>query len=241
MPESKSPLGVPLTVGTVAAVIYGLKILLLASGDVATAVEIAGMVDFIPTVTQIALSVTPTLALPLAVWFAYSVRAQSDLDPRPIHIATTLFLCATVMYSSGWVLLAALAYLGLHMIYKRGTKRKWRRDVTWMRFRFELAQPILIGILMPALISGQIWLTPQALTHEGRTATVFVVSTTDTETFYISRDDNLLHRVSNASIESLNYCSRGFSFMADPLIFSLSKKADYPDCESAASAAVAVR
>ncbi|UKA49264.1 hypothetical protein LFT48_17785 [Arthrobacter sp. FW305-123] len=202
----------PLSFAGLGAIYYGIKMFSLADGNMTTALVIARNVDFIPTIAAMLMSFAPAVVLPLAAYVLYRVRhvVIQDGEGQIVVLLLSAALMAAVFYSSLLTLLMCTSVFLMHRIYLRSIKKKWKRNADWLKFRAELAHPLLVGITLPGIVFGPPWLAQESAEIGGASRVVSVVKETDEYLLYLDRDSRKVVYAKPSDLGQRSFCGGTF-------------------------------
>ncbi|WP_324645354.1 hypothetical protein [Pseudarthrobacter sp. LT1] len=201
----------PLAIAAAGALYFGLKLLTAAGGDISTALEMANLLEFLPTVAAMVISVSPVVVLPVfAAFVPYLLRARGEPGTLSftLHVSVMSFLgLAALLFSAPIMVLVAALIIGTWVAGQLGSKRGWKH-ANKFRMTFDRAEQWSSGVLVIALFFGPSWLAPQAVQVNGQdTKTVFVVSQDEHRLIYLDESSKRLKRVAGTEITAQYYCS----------------------------------
>lgn len=232
MSKHRARYQLPITIGWIAAIIFGIKVLWFASGDMTTAVEVVRHLDFLPTVTAMAMTLVPVLIVPVVAYFTIRMRESfegDDDDSRIIKAVWSLLLTLSIVFSGILPAAAAVFWWVAHLIYKLAKKRGWSRKFEILRFELENVQPIVSLFVVVALLSGSPWLAKQEVTIEGEPYLIYLLSEESGVVTFVEEDPRTVVRTQAERIEQRRLCESGFSIFTTPIL-ALVGEETYSSC-----------
>ncbi|MBM6620622.1 hypothetical protein JTF08_03270 [Micrococcaceae bacterium RIT802] len=211
MPGKHAYLRLPVSLVGVGAVFYGIKVLMFAEGNMTTALALALNIEFLPALGAMLLSVAPTVILPLALYAMRLAHKYYSGDIEGIVVYTLMYAVTGIalVFSSLLTLSICFGFAVLHLLYLQSVKKKWRRNFSWMRFRFEKAQPVIMALASTSLFTSAGWIPMESVTMQGSQHAVFIIRETGSEIIYLDMPSRQVVRTDAADISDRKFCGNG--------------------------------
>lgn len=210
---------VPINIVWIAAFIFGAKVLGFASGDLTTAVEVARHLEFLPTITAMAISLVPLLALPLTILLLLKAREvrTPGYEFKLLVTVCTIVLGVAAIFSSGIVLVPITVWYSARAIYDKFLKGR-ERDFSWMKLEFDHIQPMVSLLLTLAVVAGPPWIATQQVRIDGDERSVFFLAEENGDVTFVDAETKTVEQQPSLDVTHRRLCSQGFSWAFSPLL-----------------------
>jgi hypothetical protein len=204
----------------------------LASGNMTTALVVAGNVEFLPAIAAMLLRVAPAVIFPLVIYALYRLREfhTDDEDGQIVVVLSVLVLLAAVFYSSLLGLGTCMVMFVLHRIHLRSHKKNWKRKANWARFDPELARQVMVSLIITAVAWGPSWLARETATIKEEQHVISVIKETDEFLYYLDRKSNRVVYARPSDISQRALCGTGDYDTVNALIQLITSGPTYPTC-----------
>lgn len=234
MPTSSLSLSLPISLAGVGAIYYGISMLSLANGNMTTALAVAANIDFLPAIAAMSLTAAPAIILPLTLYGLYRIR-KYQTDQVDYHIIVVLSVMASLValfYSSMIVLFVVILLLVAHLIHLLSHKKSWKRKFERGRFDPELAQILMVSILMTSVIWGPSWLVRETAVIAEKEHLISIVKETDELIYYLDRKTDRVVYARPSDLSERAFCGSSDVTTLNAFINILTDGPTYPGCPS---------